>query len=152
MNFKGKSTFKRKWKQFGSLALKDMNKIKVTKHMFCVPLCRQVYTVMAWFVMCLQWRAFKLGFSPLKHQSFSWKISLNSCLIGFDQLYTRHAGGSSRGKALNKILTHRSSYVVNRWHSGNEMPQCVGGPEFDSEWNFFFSPLYFFFPFHLVIF
>ena len=100
----------------------------------------------------MQWNAFKLGFLPLKRQSFSWKLSLNSCLIGFDQFYTGHAGGSSRAKALTKILSHRSLCVINTWRSGNEMPQCVGGPEFDSKWNLFsFSFVYFFFLFACIL-
>ena len=41
-------------------------------------------------------------FSPSKQQSFFSKISLNSCFIELNQLYTRHAGGSSRGKDFNK--------------------------------------------------
>ena len=51
-----------------------------------------------------------VGFSPWKEQSFFWKISLNSCLIGLDQLCTGRAGGSSRGKAFNKILSPPSQW------------------------------------------
>ena len=54
----------------------------------------------------MRWNAFKLGFLPFKHQPFSWKISLNSCLTGLDQLHTGRAGGISEGKALNKVLSH----------------------------------------------
>ena len=36
MNFKGKSTFKRKWKRVGSLALRyERKSIDITKHIFC---------------------------------------------------------------------------------------------------------------------
>ena len=49
--------------------------------------------------------------SPSKQQPFFWKVSLNSCLIGLDQLYTGLAGGSSREKPFNKILSLRSQSV-----------------------------------------
>ena len=38
-------------------------------------------------------------------------LSLNSYLIGLDQLDTGHPGGSSREKALNKILSTSSLCV-----------------------------------------
>ena len=37
-------------------------------------------------------KCFYVGFSPSKQQSFFRKISFNSCLMGFDQLYTGRAG------------------------------------------------------------
>ena len=101
MNFEGKSTFKRKWKQFGSLTLRYER--KSTKENTCFAR-RRVYTVSAW------WNAFKLGFLPSKHQSFSWKISLSLFSIGPDQLYIGCAGGRSISK------------YVPFWRSGNKMP------------------------------
>ena len=58
-------------------------------------------------------------FSPSKQQSFFRKVSLNSCLIGLEQLYTGRAGGSSRKKAFvvgYKMLSQcvsRGIVVVN---------------------------------------
>ena len=51
---------------------------------------------------------------------FLKKISLNSCLIGLDQLYTGRAGESSR-----------------TWPSSNVMAWRVEGPEFDY-WQYLF--------------
>ena len=85
-------------------------------------------------------------FSPSKQQSFSWKVPLNSCLIGFDQLYTERAGGSFREKALNKILA-TSSQCVSR----SVVITRAESPEFD----FLFSSsllLLVSFPFRLVFF
>ena len=48
-------------------------------------------------------------FSPSKQQSFFRKVSLNSCLIGLEQLYTGRAGGSSK---LSQCVS-RGIVVVN---------------------------------------
>ena len=56
------------------------------------------------------------------------------------------AGGGSRRKGLNKILSSFSRYVLT-WPSGDDVARRVGGPEFDSGRNtrfFIFSSLLFF--------
>ena len=83
-------------------------------------------------------------FSPSKQQSFSWKVPLNSCLIGFDQLYTERAGGSFREKALNKILASSSQCV-----SRSVVITRAESPEFDFRFS---SSLLVSLPFRLVFF
>ena len=59
MNFEGRSTFKRKWKRFGSLAFKIWMKI-ITKHMFWVPL--RLVGNLFWTVILLK-NIFEFGFN-----------------------------------------------------------------------------------------
>ena len=49
-----------------------------------------------------------LRFPPSERQLFFSKVSVNSCLIRLDQLYTGRAGGSSREKPFHKILSRLS--------------------------------------------
>ena len=83
-----------------------------------------------------------------KQQSFFSKVSLNSCLIGFDQLYTGRGGVNSKENAFNKILS-TSSQCLFTWRSGNETASRAEGPKFDSGQDlfFFFFSFLFFFPF-----
>ena len=76
-------------------------------------------------------------------------FSLNSCLIGLDQLYRGHPGGSSREKALNKILSTSSlcvsnGVVITRRSGVQTVPSLISGRTcfcfFDS--SFFFLFLY----------
>ena len=91
-----------------------------------------------------------LGFSPSKQQSFFLKVSLNSCLIGLDQLYTGCTGGSSSEKALNKILSIVSQCVsrgvmVTKRPGVQEVPSSI--PD-----RVCFFLLFFSFPLRLVFF
>ena len=73
-------------------------------------------------------------------------LSLNSCLIGLDQLYTGHPGGSSREKALNKILSTSSlcvshGVVVRRRPGVQTVPSLISGR---TCFCFFVSSFFFF--------
>ena len=145
MNFQCSSSFTSKWKRFWIICLKIGAKIliAVIKHVFPY---RQVYTVLAQFgfrslnaMKCVY-----VGFSLSKQQSFFWKISLNSCLIGLDQLHTGRAGGSSRGKGFKNIFSQMSpvsslGLVVTIWPGASKVPSSI------TSRTFFFSLLFFFF-------
>ena len=92
-----------------------------------------------------------IGFSLSKQQSFFWKISLNSCLIGLDQLYTGRAGGSSMGKGFNNIFSTifpvcSLGLVVTIWTSTSKFPSSITGR------TYFSSLLFFSFSFRWVFF
>ena len=56
-----------------------------------------------------------------------WKISLNSCLIGLDQLYTDRVSRSSREKDLNCFVPRRLSLDENgRAKEGGKETKCNG--------------------------
>ena len=88
-------------------------------------------------------------YSPSKQQSFSWKLSLNSCLIVFDQLYIGRAGRNSREKAFNKILSKISErvsggVVTTKRPGVRKLPRSIPGR---TCYFFFSSFLFFFFSF-----
>ena len=72
-------------------------------------------------------------FLPSKQQSFSLKNICEFMFNGPDQLNTGCAGGSSKGKAWNAIVSLLPSYVPT-WRSGDETArrvEVVEGPEFE---------------------
>ena len=60
------------------------------------------------FFTCDEMSLLKLDYLLSKHQSLSWKLSLNLCFMGLNQHYTGSAGRSARENALNKILSQNT--------------------------------------------
>ena len=81
-------------------------------------------------------------FPPSKRQLFFWKVSVNSWLIGLDQLYTGRAGGSSREKPFHKILS-RFSWCFSRDVVVTKRPGALTAPSWFPGRTYFF---FFFFP------
>ena len=74
------------------------------------------------------------------------KVSLNSCLIGLDQLYRGRTGRSSRGKGFNNIFS-ATPVACSPWPSGHDMARHAEGPDFNLGQNFFFFASFLFFSF-----
>ena len=81
-------------------------------------------------------------FPPSKRQLFFWKVSVNSWLIGLDQLYTGRAGESSREKPFHKILS-RFSWCFSRDVVVTKRPGALTAPSWFPGRTYFF---FFFFP------
>jgi len=82
---------------------------------------------------------------------FFWKIPLNSCLMGLDQLFKGRAGGSAKGKCFNNIISTIST-VCPMWTDGNDVGRQGKGPDFESGHNLFlFASFLFYFFFSLSV-
>ena len=78
---------------------------------------------------------------------FLLKIPLNSCLMGLDQIYTGRAGGNTRGKGFNNIISTVSTVfpewplmVINDVAGVSKVPSSILN-------LFLFASLLFFFSF-----
>ena len=78
------------------------------------------------------------------------KVSLNSCLIGLDQLYRGRTGGSSSGKGFNNIFS-TTPVACSTWPSGHDMARHVEGLEFDPGQNLFLFASFLFFLFAFIV-